>query len=80
MKDPLTESDYEALAAEKGLTIANLALNESRGLTLATLRDLVFGDDGQFATDEELISEVRGLVEYCYFKPPFDTDSSNQSL
>lgn len=80
MKDSLTESDYEALAAEKGLTIANLALNESRGLTLATLRELVFGDDGQSATDEELISEVRGLVEYYYFKPPLDTDSSNQSL
>jgi hypothetical protein len=51
MKDPLTESDYKTLAAE-------------RGLTLATLCDLVFGGDAPSATDEELISEVRVLVEY----------------
>jgi hypothetical protein len=51
MKDPLTESDYKTLAAE-------------RGLTLATLCDLVFGDDAPSATDEELIREIRKLVDY----------------
>lgn len=51
MEDPLTESDYKTLAAE-------------RGLTLATLCDLVFGGDAPSATDEELIREIRKLVDY----------------
>jgi len=67
MKESITESDYDELVDEKGRTFANLVLNESRGLTLATIFDMVFGDMmGPFATDEELIREVRKLVDYYY--------------